>query len=109
MNLLKLLFGTKNQRDIKRLMPLVRKINALEEQYQQLSDEELKQKTVEFKARLAQGETLDDILPEAYATVKNACRRLLNTTCMVCGHELTWNMLPFDVQLIAQPVLSLGY
>lgn len=108
MNLLKLLFGTKNQRDIKRLMPLVRKINALEEQYQQLSDEELKQKTVEFKARLAQGETLDDILPEAYATVKNACRRLLNTTCMVCGHELTWNMLPFDVQLIGGIVLHQG-
>ena len=55
MNLLKLLFGTKNQRDIKRLMPLVRKINALEEQYQQLSEEELKQKTPEFKARLAKG------------------------------------------------------
>ena len=108
MNLLKLLFGTKNQRDIKRLMPLVRKINALEEQYQQLSDEELKQKTAEFKARLAQGETLDDILPEAYATVKNACRRLLNTTCMVCGHELTWNMLPFDVQLIGGIVLHQG-
>ena len=108
MNLLKLLFGTKNQRDIKRLMPLVRKINALEEQYQQLSEEELKQKTPEFKARLAKGETLDDILPEAYAVVKNACRRLLNTTCMVCGHELTWNMLPFDVQLIGGIVLHQG-
>ncbi len=108
MNLLKLLFGTKNQRDIKRLMPLVRKINALEEQYQQLSEEELKQKTPEFKARLAKGETLDDILPEAYAVVKNACRRLLSTTCMVCGHELTWNMLPFDVQLIGGIVLHQG-
>lgn len=108
MNLLKLLFGTKNQRDIKRLMPLVRKINALEEQYQQLSEDELKQKTSEFKDRLAKGETLDDILPEAYAVVKNACRRLLNTTCMVCGHELTWNMLPFDVQLIGGIVLHQG-
>ncbi len=108
MNLLKLLFGTKNQRDIKRLMPLVHKINALEEQYQQLSEEALKQKTEEFKARLAQGETLDDILPEAYATVKNACRRLMGTTCMVCGHELTWNMLPFDVQLIGGIVLHQG-
>ena len=80
MNLLKLLFGTKNQRDIKRLMPLVHKINALEEQYQQLPEDALKAKTAEFKARLAQGETLDDLLPEAYATVKNACRRLLGTT-----------------------------
>ena len=108
MNLLKLLFGTKNQRDIKRIMPLVRKINALEEQYQQLTDDELKQKTPEFKARLAKGETLDDILPEAYAVVKNACRRLMGSTCMVCGHELTWNMLPFDVQLIGGIVLHQG-
>lgn len=108
MNLLKLLFGTKNQRDIKRLMPLVHKINALEEQYQQLPEDALKAKTAEFKARLAQGETLDDLLPEAYATVKNACRRLLGTTCMVCGHELTWNMLPFDVQLVGGIVLHQG-
>ena len=108
MNLLKLFFGTKNQRDIKRIMPLVHKVNALEEQYQSLSEEELKQKTVEFKARLAQGETLDAILPEAFATVKNACRRLVGTTCMVCGHELTWNMIPFDVQIVGGIVLHQG-
>ncbi len=108
MNLLKLLFGTKNQRDIKKLMPLVRQINALEEQYQSLTEEELKAKTVAFRERLAAGETLDDILPEAYATVKNGCRRLLGTTCMVCGHELTWNMLPFDVQIIGGIVLHQG-
>ena len=108
MNLLKLLFGTKNQRDVKRLMPLVRKINALEEQYQSLTEEELKAKTPEFRERLAKGETLDDILPEAYAVVKNGCRRLLGTTCEVCGHELVWNMLPFDVQIIGGIVLHQG-
>ena len=108
MNLLKLLFGTKNQRDIKRIMPLVHRINALEEEYQGLSEEALKQKTVEFKARLAAGETLDDILPEAFAVVKNACRRLVGTTCMVCGHELTWNMIPFDVQIVGGIVLHQG-
>ncbi len=108
MNLLKLIFGTKNQRDIKRLMPLVRKINALEEHYQSLSEEELKAKTALFRERLAKGETLDDLLPEAYATVKNACRRLVGTTCEVCGHELTWNMIPFDVQIIGGIVLHQG-
>ena len=108
MNLLKWLFGTKHQRDIRKLMPLVRKINALEEQYQALSEEELKDHTRQFKERLAAGESLDDILPEAYATVKNACRRLLGTTCEVCGHTLEWNMLPFDVQLIGGIVLHQG-
>lgn len=108
MNLLKLIFGTKNQRDIRKLMPLVRKINLLEEQYQALSDEELKAKTKLFRDRFAKGETLDELLPEAYATVKNACRRLVGSTCMVCGHELTWNMIPFDVQIIGGIVLHQG-
>ena len=108
MNLLKLIFGTKNQRDIKKLLPLVRKINAIEEQYQALSEEQLKAKTQEFRDRLAKGESLDDILPEAYATVKNACRRLVGTTVEVCGHELTWNMIPFDVQIIGGIVLHQG-
>ncbi len=108
MNLLKLLFGTKNQRDIRKLMPLVHKINALEEQYQALSEEELKGKTAQFRERFAKGESLDDLLPEAFATVKNACRRLVGTTCEVCGHELTWNMVPFDVQIIGGIVLHQG-
>ncbi len=108
MNLLKMLFGTKNQRDIRRLMPLVRRINALEEEYQALTEEALKAKTAAFRERFAKGETLDDLLPEAYAVVKNACRRLLGTTVQVCGHELTWNMLPFDVQLIGGIVLHQG-
>ncbi len=60
-------------------MPLVRKINALELEYQKLSEEELKQKTQEFKARLANGETTSDIMCEAFATVKNACRRLVGS------------------------------
>ena len=108
MNLLKLIFGTKNQRDIKKLLPLVRKINAIEEQYQALSDDELKAKTQAFRERLAKGETLDDLLPEAYAAVKNACRRLVGTTVEVCGHTLTWNMIPFDVQIIGGIVLHQG-
>ncbi|MEG2465293.1 MAG: preprotein translocase subunit SecA [Kiritimatiellia bacterium] len=108
MNLLKLIFGTKNQRDVKRLLPIIRKINALEEQYQQLSETELKAKTQEFRDRHAAGETLDELLPEAYAVVKNGCRRLVGTTKDICGHALTWNMIPFDVQLIGGIVLHQG-
>ncbi len=108
MNLLKLIFGTKHERDVKRLLPIVRKINAIEESYQGLSDEELRSKTVEFRERLAKGETLDDLLPEAFAVVKNGCRRLMGSEKEVCGHVLTWNMLPFDVQIIGGIVLHQG-
>ena len=64
--LLKALFGTKSQRDLKKMRPLVRKINEIEVDLQKLSDEELQAKTPEFKKRLANGETLDDIMCEAF-------------------------------------------
>jgi preprotein translocase subunit SecA len=105
---LKKIFGSKNERDIKRMTPLVQQINAREEEYQKLSDDQLKAKTAEFKERLAKGESLDDILPEAFATVKNACRRLCGTTAHVSGHDLEWDMVPFDVQLIGGIVLHQG-
>lgn len=91
---------------LKKCQPIVQKINQLEESYQTLSDEELRQKTVEFKARVAGGEALDDILPEAYAAVKNAARRLVGQTITVCGHELVWDMVHFDVQLIGGMALN---
>ena len=106
--LLKKIIGTKNERDLKRLRPLVGQINALEEELQALSDEELKAKTGEFRERLEQGESLDDLLCEAFAVVKNACRRLCGTTVEVCGHELTWEMVPFDTQLIGGMALHQG-
>ena len=105
---LKKIFGSKNERDIKRMLPLVARINQLEVEYQKLSDDRLKAKTAEFKERLTKGETLDDILPEAFATVKNACRRLCGTTVHVCGHDLEWDMVPFDVQLIGGITLHQG-
>ncbi len=107
-NLLKRIFGSQSSRAVNRMMPTVRKINALEESYQQLSDEQLIAKTAEFKARYANGETLDSLLPEAFATVKNACRRLCGKTFTVCGHDLEWNMIPFDVQLIGGMTLHQG-
>ena len=106
--IVKKIFGTKNQRDIKKLQPLVDRINQLEIEYQALSEEQLKAKTEEFRARLKNGETVDDIMCEAFATVKNACRRLVGTTAHVCGHDLPWEMVPFDVQLIGGITLHQG-
>ena len=105
---LKKIFGTKSKRDVKKMLPLVKRINELEISYQSLSDEELKNKTVEFKQRLANGETTDDIMCEAYAVVKNACRRLCGTKVLVCEHEIEWNMIPFDVQIMGAIALHKG-
>ncbi|MCL1887966.1 MAG: preprotein translocase subunit SecA [Kiritimatiellaeota bacterium] len=109
LNLLKAVIGTKHQRDAKRLRPIVAEINRHEEAYQKLSPEQLKAKTQEFKDRLASGrETLDDLLPEAFAAVKNVCRRLCGTKREVCGHEIPWEMIPFDVQLMGGIVQHQG-
>ncbi len=106
--ILKKIIGTKNERDLRKLRPLVARINEIETTYQRLSDEQLKAKTAEFRERLAKGETLDDLLPEAFAAVKNACRRLCGQTIEVCGHPIRWEMVPFDVQLIGGIVLHQG-
>ena len=82
MNILKFLFGTKNDRELKKLWPIVREINRIESEYQarNFADDDYPRMTQEFKDRIAKGETLDHILPEAFALVKNAatspkCRR----------------------------------
>ena len=108
--ILKAIFGTKSARDVRRMMPLVRRINQLEEEYRKLSDEQLQAKTPEFKERLANGETLDGLLCEAFAVVKNTCRRLKerNHEFEVCGQPMVWDMIPFDVQLIGGIVLHRG-
>ena len=110
MNLLKAIFGTKNDRELKKLWPIVREINRIETEYQakNFADEDYPKMTEAFKTRVRNGESLDAILPEAYALVKNACRHLVGTTEEVCGHVLTWNMIPFDVQLIGGIVLHQG-
>ena len=110
MNLLKLIFGTKNDRELKKIWPIVHKINRIEEEYQSrnFTDDDFPRMTQEFKDRYRKGESLDSLLPEAFALVKNACRHLVGTTEEVCGHTLTWNMIPFDVQLIGGIVLHRG-
>jgi preprotein translocase subunit SecA len=106
--LLKRTIGTKNDRDIRRLRPLVARINEIEKGYQSLSDDELRSKTAEFRGRLDAGETPDDLLPEAFAAVKNVCRRLLGRRWEVSGQEVEWDMVPFDVQLMGGIVLHQG-
>ena len=95
MGLITKLFGTRSQREIKKLQPTVDKILALEESYKALSEEELKGKTAEFKQRLSQGETLDELLPEAFAAVREAADRVLG-------------MRPYPVQLLGGIVLHQG-
>ncbi len=106
--ILKKFLGSKNQREVKRLWPLVQRSNEFEAEYQKLSDEQVRAKTDEFRKRLADGATLDDLLPEAFAVVKNTCRRLCGREWPVRGHPYRWDMVPFDVQLIGGIVLHQG-
>ena len=100
LSILKLFAGSHHRRFLRKCAPLVKRINALETEYQKLSDEQLRAKTDEFKLRHAKGESLDALLPEAFAVVKNAARRLCGSKAIVCDHEQTWEMVHFDVQLI---------
>ena len=106
----KKVLGTRNQREVRKLLPLVARINELEAEYQGLMDEQLIAKTTQFKERVGNGESIDDLLPEAFAVVKNACRRLTERkhTAIVRGQPVVWEMIPFDVQLIGGMVLHSG-
>ena len=106
--ILKKILGSKNDRDVKKMHPMVQKINAFDESLKTLSDEELRNKTNEFRNRIANGESLQDIEYEAFATVKNAARRLCGSTIKVCGQDLNWDMVHFDVQLIGGMAIHNG-
>jgi preprotein translocase subunit SecA len=108
MGLLSKIFGTKHERDIKKLAPLVDVIKSHERAISALSDREVRAKTIEFRRRLGEGETLDDILPEAFAVVKEAACRLFGEAWFVRGHETTWDMVHFDCQLIGGIALHEG-
>jgi len=94
-NLLTKVFGTKHDRELKKLRPILQKVNELEPKIQKLSDDELKAKTPEFKQRIERGESLDDLLPEAFAVVREVSKR-------------TIGLRPFDVQIIGGIVLHQG-
>src|ERR1043166_6627706 len=112
--LFKKIFGTRHQREVKRMRPSVDRINAIEAEYEKLTDDHLRAKTVEWKERLAgknpqeQKGVLEEILPEAFAAVKNACRRMVGREIVVRGHPLKWDMVPFDVQLMGGIALHQG-
>src|SRR6266498_1267807 len=141
--LLAKVFGTRQAREVRRMMPVVHEIHRHEERLKGVSEDELKAQTARFRERIAEktgalkkeldevkaakhhcedpvertaldqrahaleleykkalAAALNELLPEACATVREACRRLLGTTVMVTGHELVWDMVPYDVQLI---------
>lgn len=89
-----------NQRQINNMSPIVNEINHLYAEYDSLSDDQIREKTEEFKQRYSKGESLDDMLPEAFATVKQACKRLVGQELDVKWNKQVWNMIPYDVQLI---------
>lgn len=95
MGLISQVFGTYSDRQIKKIMPLVKQINSLGDKYKNMSDSDMRSQTDIFKKRLAAGETLDDILPEAYACIREASDRILGKR-------------PFDVQLMGRHTSSSG-
>src|SRR5499427_5067874 len=115
--ILKKILGSKNQRELRRLMPIVRRANELDEELKSLSDDELRAKTVAWKEEISkipdlqeQWKKLDEILPEAFAVVKNAARRLKDRghSFTVCDQPMVWDMVHFDVQLLGGMVLHKG-
>ena len=116
MNFFKAIFGSKNDRDVNRMRPVVKQINDIEAGLQKLSDDDLRAKTAAWKAELSQigdnaalAAKLEEILPEAFAVVKNACRRLCGQDVVVRDHPIRWEMVPFDVQLIGGYSLHTGH
>src|SRR5436305_5086332 len=110
--LLKRFSGRHYKKFLEKARPTVARINELEVSYQSLTDEQLRAKTEEFRARIAAAAdkraALDEILPEAFAVVKNGARRMVGRKISVCGHGLTWDMVHFEVQLIGGIALHQG-
>src|SRR5438552_2437604 len=105
---LKSLFGSKHDRDLKRVAPIVDEINEHFASYAPLTDDELRAKTDPAERKRIEGETLEGLLPEAFAAVKDACRRLCGRSWPVVGIPITWDMVPYDVQLIGGIMLHEG-
>lgn len=106
--ILKKLFGTAQDRTVRRYFKIVAQVNEWDEKLKSLSDDALRAKTEEFKSRLKKGETLDQLLPEAYAVIKNVCRRLSGTEVHVSGYNQKWDMVPYDVQVVGAIAMHYG-
>lgn len=105
---LKKIFGTAQDRLLRKYFKIVETVNEWDSQFQSLSDEALRSKTEEFKIRFKNGESLDALLPEAYAVVKSACRRLQGTEIHVSGYNQKWDMIPYDVQIVGAIAMHHG-
>lgn len=108
LSFLKWLFGTAQERTLRRYQKIVKEVRKVEEKFSSLSDDELVEKTQEFQRRHAQGETLDQLLVEAYAVVICGCRRLMGTDVHVSGYDEKWGMVPYDVQILGAIALHHG-
>jgi preprotein translocase subunit SecA len=106
--MLQKIFGDRVSRLTKRLDPIVVSVKEWADSYRDLRDEDFPKKTEEFIERIGRGETLDKILPEAYGLVYETCRRLVGRTWKVVGHDVNWDMVPFDVQIAGAVVLHEG-
>jgi len=107
-NMITKIFGTKHERDFKKLSPQVADINEEFEKLRSISEEELCDKTEQFRNRLNEGESIDDLLTEAFAVVKEACRRHVGESWTVADQPAEWNMVHFDVQLVGGIALHEG-
>jgi len=105
---IKRIFGTAQERLLRKYSKIVSEVNRWDEQFKTLSDEQLRNKTQEFRDRLQKGEALDNLLPEAYAVVKGACRRFCGTDVHVSGYDQKWDMIPYDVQILAGIAMHYG-
>lgn len=105
---LRKIFGTAQDRLLRKYEKIVADVNRWDEKYKSLSDDEVRAKTAEFRERLRKGESLDSLLPEAYGVVKNVCRRLCGTDVHVSGYDQKWDMIPYDVQIVGGIAMHYG-
>ena len=108
LKLLTKIIGDPNEKIIQRCRKSIAVVKQFEESFREFDAEQVRAKTAEFRARIQKGETLDQLLPEAFALVKQACKLLKGQTFQVRGHEMTWDMIPYDVQLIGGMILHEG-
>jgi len=108
MSFIKKIFKPKSVRDFQRARSAIESVNAYAKEYEGFTEADFSAKTEEFRQRITAGETLDDLLPEAFGLVKAACRFLVGKTWDVCGLPISWEMVPYDVQVAGAIVLHQG-
>ena len=105
---LKKIFGSAQDRLLGKYRKIVAQVNQWDTKFSSLTDDELRAKTPELRKRYQEGETLDQLLPEAYAVIKNVCRRLSGTEIHVSGYDQRWDMVPYDVQILGGIAMHYG-